>query len=109
MMQYTKRYKTVLGSRMAYIDEGAGAYRNQDLIGDYAAWLPSAKVPKLFIDAEPGFIVTGKIREWVRGWANQQIVSVKSKHFVQEDAPDEIGRTISDWYARLAGSSVLVA
>jgi haloalkane dehalogenase len=79
------------------------------IIGDYAAWLPSAKVPKLFIDAEPGFIVTGKIREWVRGWANQQIVSVKSKHFVQEDAPDEIGRTILEWYARLAGSSVLVA
>lgn len=71
------------------------------IVKDYAAWLPGANVPKLYIDAEPGFIVTGKIREWVKSWDHQEIVSVGSKHFVQEDAPDEIGRAIADWYQRI--------
>lgn len=71
------------------------------IVSDYAAWLPGTDVPKLFIDAEPGFIVTGKIRDWVLSWANQDVVTVKSKHFVQEDAPDEVGRAIAEWYARI--------
>ncbi len=69
------------------------------LVRAYADWLPTSRVPKLFIDAEPGFIVTGKIRDWVRSWEHQDIVTVRSKHFVQEDAPDEVGRAIADWYA----------
>jgi haloalkane dehalogenase len=71
------------------------------IVKAYAAWLPDADVPKLFIDAEPGFIVTGKIRAWVRSWQHQEIVTVASKHFVQEDAPDEVGRAIADWYGRI--------
>jgi haloalkane dehalogenase len=67
----------------------------------FSAWLPSSRVPKLFIDAEPGFIVTGTIREWVRSWQNQEIAKVKGKHFVQEDSPEELGRIIAEWYARL--------
>src|SRR6202043_286245 len=60
------------------------------IVSDYAVLLPTAKTPKLFIDAGPGFIVTGKIREWVRTWEYQNIVTVKGKHFVQEDAPDKM-------------------
>lgn len=72
----------------------------------FAAWLPIAGVPKLFIDADPGFIVTGRIRDWVKSWEGQEIVTVKGKHFVQEDAPDEIGGAIADWYGRIgAGRS----
>jgi haloalkane dehalogenase len=71
------------------------------IVNDYAAWLPTTTVPKLFIDAEPGFIVTGRIREWVRSWDHQDVVTVKSKHFVQEDAPDDVGRAIADWLERI--------
>ena len=71
------------------------------IMRDYAAWLPAADVPKLFIDAEPGFIVTGKLRDWIRSWQHQEIVTVVSKHFVQEDAPDAVGAAIADWYARI--------
>lgn len=71
------------------------------IIADYAAWLPKSDVPKLYVDAEPGFIVTGKIRDWVLSWESQSVVTVKSKHFVQEDAPDEVGRAIADWYAKI--------
>ena len=67
----------------------------------FAKWLPEAAVPKLFIDAEPGFIVTGRIRDWVRSWSNQEIVTVRGKHFVQEDAPEEFGRALADWYRRI--------
>jgi haloalkane dehalogenase len=72
------------------------------IVADYAAWLPEASVPKLFIDAEPGFILTGDIRQWVRRWKHQKIVVVQAKHFVQEDAPDEIGHAMVNWYRDLA-------
>ena len=72
------------------------------IVADYAAWLPEARVPKLFIDADPGFIMTGEIRKWVRCWKHQKIVVVEGKHFVQEDAPHEIGRAMADWYRELS-------
>ena len=72
------------------------------IVSDYAAWLPHAAVPKLFIDAQPGLIVTGEIREWVKSWDHQEVVAVASKHFVQEDAPEAVGRAIADWHRRLS-------
>jgi haloalkane dehalogenase len=72
------------------------------IVKAYARWLPGSKVPKLFIDSDPGFIVTGEIREWVKSWVNQKIVTVKSRHFVQEDAPDDIGIAIAEWYKNIA-------
>lgn len=71
------------------------------IVQTYSDWLPNSSVPKLFIDADPGFIVTGKIRQWIKTWDNQDIVTVRSKHFVQEDAPDEVGGAIAAWYNRL--------
>ena len=72
------------------------------IVKSYATWLPGAEVPKLFIDADPGFILTGKIREWVMSWAHQDIITVRSKHFVQEDAPKEVGLAIAEWYDRIS-------
>ena len=40
---------------------------------------------------------TGALREFCRTWPNQAEVTVRGSHFVQEDAPDEIGRAIADW------------
>jgi haloalkane dehalogenase len=58
-------------------------------------------VPKLFVNAEPGAILTGEPREFCRRWPHQHEVTVKGVHFVQEDSPDEIGEAIADWYPRL--------
>lgn len=77
------------------------------IVANYAAWLPSADVPKLFINAEPGFVVTGKIRDWILGWKHQDVVTVKSKHFVQEDAPDEVGEAIANWYHAIATKTLV--
>ncbi len=69
---------------------------------DYSAWLAESDVPKLFVNAEPGAILTGAAREFCRSWPNQTEVTVAGNHFVQEDSPDEIGRAIADWLADIA-------
>lgn len=51
----------------------------------------------LFINAEPGAILTGAAREFCRGWPNQREVTVQGIHFVQEDSADAIGRAIANW------------
>jgi haloalkane dehalogenase len=68
------------------------------IANSYSKWLEISAVPKLFINAEPGAILTGVQREYCRQWPNQREVTVKGVHFIQEDSPDEIGRAIADWY-----------
>jgi len=58
-------------------------------------------VPKLFVNAEPGAILTGPQREFARSWPNVQEVTVNGIHFVQEDSPDEIGDAVAQWYRKL--------
>jgi len=73
-----------------------------EIVSAYAEWLKSSEVPKLFIDADPGAILRGKVRDFCRSWPNQKQVTVKGIHFVQEDSPDEIGTAIADWLRGLA-------
>ena len=68
-----------------------------DIVQSYADWLSGAPLPKLFINADPGAILTGPQREFVRSWPNITEVTVKGSHFIQEDSPDEIGQAINDW------------
>jgi haloalkane dehalogenase len=71
------------------------------IVAAYAEWLPGSPVPKLFVNAEPGAILTGEQREFCRGWSNQREVTVKGSHFIQEDSPDEIGQAVADWVRTL--------
>ena len=68
-----------------------------EIVQSYAEWLPTSGIPKLFVNAEPGAILTGPQREFARTWDNQTEVTVAGNHFIQEDSPDEIGRAIADW------------
>ncbi len=72
-----------------------------EIVRRYSEWLSQSPVPKLFVAAEPGAILTGEQREFCRTWPNQREVSVKGSHFIQEDSPDEIGQAISSWHASL--------
>ncbi len=72
-----------------------------EIVGAYAAWLRESPVPKLFVNAEPGAILTGAQREFCRAWPNQTETTVPGIHFIQEDAPDEIGRAVADWLRAL--------
>lgn len=67
------------------------------VVADYAAWLAQSQIPKLFINAEPGSILTGRQRELCRAWPNQTEVTVPGLHFIQEDSPHEIGTAIAQF------------
>ncbi len=71
------------------------------VVDQYAQWLATSDVPKLFINAEPGAILTGPQREFCRTLPNQRETTVKGVHFIQEDSPAEIGQAIAEWYRSL--------
>ena len=58
-------------------------------------------IPKLFINAEPGSILTGDQREFARTWKNQKEITVKGNHFIQEDSADEIGAALREFITNL--------
>jgi haloalkane dehalogenase len=69
---------------------------------EYAEWLGTSNVPKLFLKVEPGAILTtNTLVNLVRGWPALTEKMVAGIHFVQEDSPNEIGRAITDWMGTL--------
>ena len=61
----------------------------------------NSEIPKLFINANPGTILTGDQREFVRSWKNQKEITVKGNHFIQEDSADEIGSALNEFISSL--------
>ena len=67
-----------------------------DIVDAYSKWLAdSASTPKLFVNAEPGIILIGRQREFARQLPNQEEITVKGLHFLQEDSPEEIGQAVA--------------
>ena len=67
-----------------------------DIVDAYSTWLESSdSPPKLFINADPGIILIGRQREFARQLANQEEITVKGLHFIQEDSPTEIGEAVA--------------
>jgi haloalkane dehalogenase len=72
------------------------------IVNDYGQWLSGdSTLPKLFVNGEPGAILTGRQREYCHEWPNQRELTVAGAHFLQEDSPHEIGEAIADWYREL--------
>jgi haloalkane dehalogenase len=71
------------------------------LVRQYAAWLTTSNLPKLFVNAEPGSILVGAQREFCRTWPNQKEVTVPGLHFIQEDSGAAIGQAVAAWLSRL--------
>jgi haloalkane dehalogenase len=72
------------------------------ICAEYAGWLSDTPgLPKLFINADPGTILTGAQREFCRTWPDQSEVTVPGLHFIQEDSGAQIGQAISAWLADL--------
>jgi len=65
------------------------------IVEGYGRWLATTTTPKLFVNAEPGSILVGAQREFCRAWPNQREITVRGRHFVQEDSPAEIGQAIA--------------
>lgn len=71
------------------------------LVNEYRGWLEESHVPKLFVNAEPGAILAGRIRDYAQTWQNQTEIAVPGVHFIQEDSPHEIGSALAQFVRRL--------
>jgi haloalkane dehalogenase len=72
-----------------------------EVVESYSQWLSGSEVPKLFVNADPGSILTGRQRDFCQSWPNQTEVTVPGVHFIQEDSPQEIGAALASWYEGL--------
>lgn len=72
-----------------------------EVVAAYSQWLAESDVPKYFVNADPGAILTGRAREFCRTWPNQRETTVPGIHFIQEDSGIIIGRALSDWLDQL--------
>jgi haloalkane dehalogenase len=71
------------------------------VVNEYSRWLAESDIPKLFINAEPGFIVSGNMRQLIRSWPNLTETTVNGVLYVQEDSPNEIGTAIAEFVRHL--------
>lgn len=65
-------------------------------------WLQQSDIPKLFVNAEPGVLITADARAFCRSWRNQREITVNGLHFIQEDAPHEIGGALRDFLKEIS-------
>ena len=72
-----------------------------EIVQSYGDWLSSSDLPKLFINADPGAILTGAQREFCRTWPSQTEITVAGLHFIQEDGAVEIGEALAGWMRSL--------
>jgi haloalkane dehalogenase len=68
-----------------------------EIARDYSHWMAGNDIPKLFVNAEPGAILIGAVRDFCRAWNNQTEVTVPGSHFIQEDSGPAIGRAVAGW------------
>lgn len=72
------------------------------LIDRYRAWLAESRVPKLFINTEPGRLMVGPLRDLCRALPDQTEVTVPGLHYPQEDSPMEIVAALQAWLPTLS-------
>ena len=66
-----------------------------EIVERYGEWLAtSEQLPKLFVNADPGAQIVGRLRDFCRRWPNQREITVPGIHFIQEDSADPIGEAI---------------
>ena len=70
-----------------------------EAVAQYMYWLTQTPVPKLLCWATPGILVTPEdAARYARTMPNLQSVDIgEGLHFVQEDNPHLIGRSIAEW------------
>ena len=66
------------------------------IVQAYGAWLSQSEMPKLFVAGDPGAVISAGSANlrFCRTLKNQQEVTVKGRHFLQEDSPAEIGAAL---------------
>ena len=72
-----------------------------EVVDDYGRWLARSPIPKLFIAGDPGALLIGRARAFCASWPCQQTVTVPGIHYLQEDAPREIGTALARFMRQL--------
>jgi haloalkane dehalogenase len=72
-----------------------------EIVTRNAEWMASSSVPKLFVNGDPGALLTGPLREQCRRWPAQHEVTVPGLHFLPEDSASEIAEALDAWLSRL--------
>ena len=77
--------------------------RNVDVVTRIGGWMQGTDVPMLFLWARPGALNSEAFAEaMVERVKNIQTTFVGAgRHFIQEDQPEMIGRTLADWRRRI--------
>jgi haloalkane dehalogenase len=68
-----------------------------EIVERYGEWMSQAELPKLFVNGDPGSILTGGLRDFCRTWPAQTEVTVPGLHYLQEDSAAPIGAALSEW------------
>ena len=66
------------------------------IVDAYDEWLSQSRIPKLFIEANPGTL-SEKEKVFCNSLRSQTHIVLRGSHNLQEDVPDEIGISISVW------------
>lgn len=74
-----------------------------DVMEQSRVWCSRSKLPKLVIGGSPGFLTPAAVLGTVARWANASHASVRGLHYLMEDSPARIARTILDWVGELEG------
>ena len=82
---------------------GGEPARNVDVVNRIGGWMQGTDIPMLFMWARPGALnnesFADAMEERVK---NIQIAFIGAgRHFLQEDQPENIGRTLADWRRRI--------
>ena len=88
------RRPTLTFPRNIPLDKNPSETYNEILLN--AQFHKESNIPKLFINADPGFLLVGTQRDEVREWNNISEVTVKGNHFIQEDSPQEITNNLKN-------------
>ena len=72
-----------------------------EVVAEYGNWLKQSDVPKLWIHGNPGAVENDSMRKFCGTWPNQTEITVKGKHFLQEDSPLEIGLATAEFVKNL--------
>jgi haloalkane dehalogenase len=76
------------------------------IVDSYARWLATSQIPKLFINGDPSGFLIGPQREFCRTWPNQQEITVKGAHFLQEECPSEVGEATARFVAKVLAGQI---
>lgn len=88
------RLPTLIWPRQASVDGEPADVTS--IVREYAEWLSQSEMSKLFVAGEPGAVISegSANKQFCRTWKNQKEVTVKGRHFLQEDSPREIGAAL---------------